>query len=278
MCLTMTRTSALNFQVRDVTWMLFASLELLNLVHGDILRGLVPAQWGESYDVVDLSHNFNEWTIYWDDNGYYKLNVTIYNATSSGWFQEDVMEEAIHGGTHLDSPVHFYKGGWDATQIPLNRLMFLPVAVVDVREQVAQNPEYMLSVGDILLWEERNGQLPSGCLFVAHTGQSKHWPNRTAYMGIDANGDKHFPALQPEAASYLATQRSVYGVGVDTPSVDAAPDDAAHRAVSAANIFILENLVGLEKLPPRGAYAIVLPLKLDGASGSPVRVVALAPP
>ncbi|XP_037502822.2 isatin hydrolase [Rhipicephalus sanguineus] len=168
-------------------------------------------------------------------------------------------------------------GGWDATQIPLDRLLFLPMAIVDVREQVAMNAEYLLSVDDILSWEERNGPLPSGCLFVTNTGQSKHWPNRSAYMGIDGNGVKHFPAIQPEAASFLATQRNVYGVGVDTPSIDAAHDDAAHRAVSAANIFILENLVGLEKLPPRGARAIVLPLKMDGASGSPVRVVALAP-
>lgn len=274
----MTRRVPLRFLVREAVVILFTFCGLWNMSCGDVLRGLVPAPLCENYNVVDLSHNFDNRTIYWDDSAYYKLNVTIYNDTSAGWFQEDVMEEAIHGGTHLDSPVHFYIGGWDATQIPLDRLLFLPMAIVDVREQVALNSEYLLSVDDILSWEERNGPLPSGCLFVTHTGQSKHWPNRTAYMGIDGNGVKHFPAMQPEAASFLATQRNVYGVGVDTPSIDAAHDDAAHRAVSAANIFILENLVSLEKLPPRGARAIVLPLKMDGASGSPVRVVALAPP
>ncbi|KAL1485025.1 hypothetical protein MTO96_032214 [Rhipicephalus appendiculatus] len=70
----------------------------LNLSHGDVLRGLVPAPLSESYNVVDLSHSFDNRTIYWDDSAYYKLNVTIYNDTRAGWFQEDVMEEAIHGG------------------------------------------------------------------------------------------------------------------------------------------------------------------------------------
>lgn len=274
----MTPSVPLRFLAREVAVILFTICGLLNLGHGDVLGGLVPAPLCERYNVVDLSHNFDNRTIYWDDNAYYKLNVTIYNDTRAGWFQEDVMEEAIHGGTHLDSPVHFYMGGWDATQIPLDRLLLLPMAIVDVRDKVSQNVDYLLSVDDILRWEGSNGPLPSGCLFVVHTGLSKHWPNRTAYMGIDENGVKHFPAIHPEAASFLATHRSVYGVGVDTPSIDAAHDDAAHRAVSAANIFILENLVGLEKLPPKGARAIVLPLKMDGASGSPVRVVALTPP
>ncbi|XP_050040419.1 isatin hydrolase-like [Dermacentor andersoni] len=187
------------------------------------------------------------------------------------------MEEPIHGGTHLDSPLHFYKDGWDASQIPLERLLFLPVVSVDVRPQAEMNPEYLLSVDDILEWEDEYGHLPNGCLFLAHTGHSKHWPNRTAYMGIDKNGDKHFPALHPEAASFLATKRSVYGVGLDTPSADAGNGSAAHRALMSINVFILENLVGLEKLPARGAYALVLPLKLDGASGSPARVIALVP-
>ncbi|XP_077517757.1 isatin hydrolase-like [Amblyomma americanum] len=261
-----------------LAWLSFTVLLMPS--HSEVCRAPsgIPAPLWESYQTVDLSHNFNDSTIYWDDDGYYRLNVTIYNSTREGWFQEDIVENVIHGGTHLDSPVHFYKDGWDATQIPLERLLFLPVARVDVRDKVALNSEYLLSTDDILNWEERHGRLPSGCLFVVHTGQSKHWPNRTAYMGIDANGEKHFPAMTPESASFLATERSVFGVGIDTPSVDAATVDTAHRAVSEANIFILENLVRLEQVPIRGAYALVLPLKLDGASGSPVRVVALVPP
>ncbi|XP_077517758.1 isatin hydrolase-like [Amblyomma americanum] len=260
------------------TWLLYTFWALFGERYGPCHGGVaVPAALCQRYEIVDLSYSFNNRTVYWNDGESYKLDVTIHNATRAGWFQVDTMSEPIHGGTHLDSPVHFYQDGWDATQIPLERLLFLPVACVDVRTQVSMNSEYLLSVDDIQNWERQHGRLPDGCLFVAHTGHSKHWPNRTAYMGIDANGDKHFPALDPEAAEFLATQRSVFGVGLDTPSADAGSGSAAHRALMRINIFVLENLVGLEQIPARGAYALVLPLKLDGASGSPVRVVALVP-
>ncbi|MGH8510835.1 MAG: cyclase family protein, partial [Gammaproteobacteria bacterium] len=34
---------------------------------------------------------------------------------------------------------------------------------------------------------------------------------------------------------------------------------------------------GLEALPPRGATLIALPMKIEGGSGGPVRVVGLVP-
>ncbi|KAL1485029.1 hypothetical protein MTO96_032218 [Rhipicephalus appendiculatus] len=190
------------------------------------------------YKFVDLSYHFNQETIYWDDNGVYNLNVTVYNTTRAGWLQVDMVEEPIHGGTHLDAPLHFKKGGWDVSQVPLEMLLFVPVARVDVRH--------------------------------------KYWLNRTAYLGIGADGERRFPALSGDAASFLATQRNVNGVGLDTASVDAS-GEVAHRAILNANLFILENLVHLEKLPILGSYVLVLPLMLDGGSGSPVRVVAMVP-
>ncbi|KAH8026618.1 hypothetical protein HPB51_022593 [Rhipicephalus microplus] len=192
------------------------------------------------------------------------------------WLQTDVVEDPIHGGTHFDAPLHFNKDGWDVSQVPLEMLLFVPVARVDVRHKVASDPAYLLTVDDILDWEKEHARLPDGCLFIAHTGQSKYWPNRTAYLGIQADGERRFPALTGDAASFLATQRSVNGVGLDTASVDASGYDA-HRAILNANMFILENLVNLEKLPILGSYAVVLPLMLDGGSGSPVRVVAIVP-
>jgi kynurenine formamidase len=39
----------------------------------------------------------------------------------------------------------------------------------------------------------------------------------------------------------------------------------------------LENITGLEALPPRGAILVALPMKIAGGSGGPTRVVALVP-
>jgi len=48
-----------------------------------------------------------------------------------------------------------------------------------------------------------------------------------------------------------------------------------HRVLLNNNILIVENLCNLEKIS--GAYfkLVVLPLKLSGATGSPVRAIAI---
>jgi kynurenine formamidase len=39
----------------------------------------------------------------------------------------------------------------------------------------------------------------------------------------------------------------------------------------------LENLTRLEELPARGVTVIALPMKIEGGSGGPVRVITLVP-
>ena len=46
---------------------------------------------------------------------------------------------------------------------------------------------------------------------------------------------------------------------------------------AAANVPGLENITGLDALPPRGAVLMALPMKIAGGSGGPTRVVALVP-
>ena len=50
-----------------------------------------------------------------------------------------------------------------------------------------------------------------------------------------------------------------------------------HRIAAARNVSNLENLTNLDQLPPTGAIVIALPMKIEGGSGGPVRVVALVP-
>ena len=68
-------------------------------------------------------------------------------------------------------------------------------------------------------------------------------------------------------------------LGIDTASLDHGPsrDFQVHRVAGARNVPGLENLTGLDRLPPRGAVVVALPMKIEGGSGGPVRVVALLP-
>ena len=77
----------------------------------------------------------------------------------------------------------------------------------------------------------------------------------------------------------LIEEREVAILGVDTASTDfgKSKDFIVHRIAAAHNVSNLENLTNLDKLPPTGAVVIALPMKIEGGSGSPTRVVALVP-
>jgi arylformamidase len=66
-------------------------------------------------------------------------------------------------------------------------------------------------------------------------------------------------------------------VGIDSPSIDLGLDSRflAHHELLDNGILILENLCNLEKILGVHFKLVVLPLKLKGATGSPVRAIAL---
>ncbi|XP_037505122.1 isatin hydrolase-like [Rhipicephalus sanguineus] len=156
--------------------------------------------------------------------------------------------------------------------------MYVPIVKLDVRSKTKGDPEYIITLSDIHNWEKCYGRVPDGCLFLFETGQCRFWPNRTTYMGLDENGDRHFPSLDPEAATFLVSERRPYGFGLDGPSLDHYPNVTVHEIVAAASLYATENLAcSLSRVPAKGATAVVLPMKIPGASGAPVRVVATLP-
>jgi kynurenine formamidase len=48
-----------------------------------------------------------------------------------------------------------------------------------------------------------------------------------------------------------------------------------HQFTSKASVYHLENVANLGLVPPVGATVVVAPIKLDGGSGGPARVLAL---
>src|SRR6476620_11768832 len=99
--------------------------------------------------VVDLSYSFDENTVYWPTAESFKLTTDFEGVTDKGYFYSAYKYSAAeHGGTHLDSPVHFAKGHYTVDQLPLEQLMGSAI-VIDVTAQCAKNPDYLLSVADI---------------------------------------------------------------------------------------------------------------------------------
>ena len=232
--------------------------------------------------VVDLTHAFDANSVYWPTAEPFKLETDFEGMTEKGYYYSAYRYSAAeHGGTHLDSPVHFAKGRHTVDQIPLQQLMGAAV-IVDVTRQCAANADYQISVADFQNWERRNGRIAPGTIVLLRTGFGKYYPDRKKYMGTDERGAEavaklHFPGLDPAAARWLTQNRSIKAIGLDTPSIDYGQSTLfeSHRTLFDKNIPAFENVANLEQLPLKGFSVIALPMKIKGGSGGPLRIVAL---
>jgi kynurenine formamidase len=233
--------------------------------------------------VVDLTHPFDEKTLYWPTSTTtFKLDRLSYGKTEAGFFYaSNAFCTPEHGGTHLDAPIHFAEGKRTADQIPPEQLIG-PAAVIDVSAKAAADPDYRMTLEDLRAWEAKHGAIQPGTIVLLRTGWGKRWPDRKRYLGDDKPGDAsnlHFPSYGAEAARALVEQRKVGVLGVDTASIDHGPskDFIVHQIANGADVPGLENVANLEELPATGAWVIALPMKIAGGSGGPVRIVALVP-
>ena len=167
-------------------------------------------------------------------------------------------------GTHVDAPFHFLEDGARIDQLPLE-LFLGPAVVADVR---GKRPHEPITWADLAPVADRLGP---GRMLVLHTGWDAHW-------GTDAYFDH--PFLDGDAAERVVAA-GVRTVGLDALSLDETVLDgepaggfAAHFAVLGAGGVIIENLTGLAAVRSTDPVVSVLPLRITGADGAPVRAVA----
>jgi kynurenine formamidase len=235
--------------------------------------------------LVDLSHPFNERTIYWPTATQFTLTKVAEGETEGGWFYAaNDFSAAEHGGTHLDSPIHFARGGDTTDEIPLRRLVGRAV-VVDVSSRALDNRDYLISRADLRRWERRHGRIGRRTIVLLRTGYDRYWPDAERYLGTAERGQQavpklHFPGLSEDAARWLVRRRAVKAVGIDTASIDygQSPNFLAHRVLGAANVPVFENVSRLGRLPSRGFSIVALPMKIQGGTGGPLRIMAVLRP
>jgi len=234
--------------------------------------------------VEDLTHAFDASTVYWPGGEGFSLGVLHDGPTPGGYhYRANRFCAAEHGGTHLDAPSHFAVEGWNLDAIPVERLVG-PGVVVDVAARCGEDSECLVSVADLAGFEARRGRIPESAIVLLRTGWGARWPDRAAYLGTAERGASaaaklRFPGLDPEAARWLAEERRIDAVGIDTASIDPGRSThfEAHRVLAAHNVPVFENVAGLERLPEAGFFVAALPMKIGGGSGGPLRIVALVP-
>ena len=95
-----------------------------------LLAAISPAQSIDASKAIDLTYTFDEKTIYWPTSPGFHWEKAQWGKTPGGYFYSSANYGANeHGGTHLDSPIHFAERGISTEQIPVSKLI-APAIVV----------------------------------------------------------------------------------------------------------------------------------------------------
>ncbi|MHC1693520.1 MAG: cyclase family protein [Sphaerochaetaceae bacterium] len=168
-----------------------------------------------------------------------------------------------HIGTHVDSPVHFISGGKDISQLPVDAYMgdavFLDVSEKDHSEAITADMlrkhfaqlNLIVNPGKILLLRCTRKKWSEEGFLTVHT--------------------------LSEDAAYLIVHMGFKAVGIDCMAVDSLEDlrRPAHMVLLSHEVVIIEGLNNLWEIGSSECHFIALPLKLEGASGSPVRAICI---
>lgn len=159
------------------------------------------------------------------------------------------VELSLHTGTHMDAPWHYSDSGIGIDEIPLEACLgpALLVSIAGVAEVQVEHVEGVIQ------------KAPERVLFRFDTRKN---------ADIFRKDFTYFSA----AAALALGKAGVRLVGTDSASVDVWDSKTlpAHQAFNQGGVFLLENLV-LNEVPDGEYELIVLPLKIRGGDGSPVR-------
>jgi kynurenine formamidase len=170
---------------------------------------------------------------------------------------------STHTGTHMDAPFHFNPNGQTIDQVEVNRYICNNAILIKIqknanemitRDNITSNSKYEIKEKDTVVFS---------------TGWEKEIKQKDNYI-------RNNPGLSKDAAEYLV-EKKVNAIGIDCPSIDIGIDSrlVAHKTLLSNEILVIENLCNLYEFTNGKFTLLVTPLKLVGASGSPVRAIGI---
>ena len=188
----------------------------------------------------------------WPGDTSFQFNLN-WTKQQSGSVNVGQITTSTHIGTHIDAPFHFDDKGEKVHELPLENYI-VEAIVIDVSGQDVISRESLRKV---------NKAAAKAVLF-----RTNAWINKTVFP-------EDIPAFDVEVVEWMV-ENDIVLFGVDLPSVDAitSKDLPMHHALGSAGRYILEGLV-LDEIDEGTYRLIALPLKIEGADGSPVRAVLI---
>jgi kynurenine formamidase len=173
-----------------------------------------------------------------------------------------------HSGTHVDAPYHFdaRPGALTVDQMPLETF-FTEAVCLDLSHKPLNSD---ISIADLQQAEQAAGIeiQPKDTVFL-------HMDFYRRTIGTDAY-ITDFPGLTKESATWLG-QRGItmFGVEAVSPGRTGRNNFEVHHVCRDLGFTHMEGLINLDQLVGKGRFRFIgFPLKIKGASGSPIRAVA----
>ena len=228
---------------------------------------------------IDLTHSFGPDTPHW--KGLSAEQVTTPYTVDKDGFLIQVFCHAGQWGTHIDAPAHFHKGLKTVDQID-PKDMLMPLVVLDIHEQAAKNPDYVVTLADVRAWEQRHGRIPEHAFVALRTDWSLRWPDQDRMQNVDGAGVAHYPGWSKPVLQLLYEQRHITASGHETtdtdPGLATSKDDYSLESyILGLNHYQIELLTNLDKVPEFGALVVASFPKPKKGSGFPARVFAILP-
>lgn len=221
------------------------------------------------FKIIDLTHTLSDTIPTWNMSCGFRTETKLDYHRCDGPDKFRVQQLTMHAGigTHMDAPAHIIPGGNTIESMELHKLATTCV-VIDVSQHAY--PTFSVTKNHILKFENQFCDLPNESFVIFYTGWSKHWKAPAQY-----HNQHQFPSVGRDAAELLL-ERDIAGLGIDTLSPDRPSDGfSVHQLLLGQNKYIVENVANATLLPATGSYTLALPIKAQGATESPVRLVGL---
>jgi kynurenine formamidase len=206
-----------------------------------------------------------------------------------GYYARTIYQMSEGHGTHVEACSHAYgELGKNIDQYPLSRYI-APAVVINIEAKTKKNPDYNITVKDLLLWEQMYGEIPAGACIVIYSGRSKYFGNPKKYFGIDNSGEKHYPGIGVNACKWLVKNRDISIIATDCPTIDSTQQSkdgkrpflpAPSRDIvqdPETDIIIIEYLANVDSLPESGALIIAAPINFTNAAQATARILGVLP-
>ena len=196
-----------------------------------------------------------------------KVEITPHRR-GPGFWQVSSVNQGLHTGAHIDSPLHVFKDGITTAEISLDQVIGEAITI----DLSFVEANHKVTIDDL----KRGGadQVKKGDIVLLRSGWTDkmygQWPDYFTQS----------PFFPPESAEWLVA-KDPKSIGFDFFEEYCArlPDFTSedfpmHRVILGAGIVIMEGITNLKALPRRRVPFFAPFYKIEGTEGAPARFFA----